>query len=267
MVTSVVLTALLVAMQLLPEAVCDVDPELGTAVAVSSEYEKERNDLIHDDQHLMTGSQKQLGVSERRVDAHLKQLKRSEFDAGLANLSNYAPSMHFFAARPLIEQSAVFRMLRRMPKGAMLHGHTTALVSAAWIVQNLTYRTDVLRCETADRQLRLTFRQLRQHRCVRVVDDRAAAPSAHEYDAQLQQRLTLIVEQPQLVYPDTFVVWKAFGKLFKIVKDLSTYEHTFRLWYWRLMQELHDDRLMYAEVRTGFSLVCMPGSVWWNNGN
>lgn len=249
--TTIVIPFIVVAIQL------TVTAELDTSLVLPGVYNYERNRLINEDQILVSGRQKELGKFEQLVDVHLKKLKRSEFEAGLADPSNFAPSMHFFAARPLIEKSAVFRLLRSMPKGALLHGHTSALVSAAWIVQNLTYRTDVLRCESADGQMRLTFRPLEHYHCVQVMEDRAAAPSSHEYDSQLEERLTLIVEQPQLVYSDTNTVWTAFERLFKIVRDLCTYEHTYRLWYWRLLQELYDDRLMYAEVRTGLSLVCI----------
>lgn len=70
---------------------------------------------------------------------------------------NFAPGLHFFRAKPLIERSSVFRVLRQMPKGALLHGHDTAMISIDWVVQNLAYHSDLLKCTLESGQIVLTF--------------------------------------------------------------------------------------------------------------
>lgn len=221
-------------------------------------FDDHRDHVIEFERSLQIGGQLKLSAAEMLVDAHLKHLKRTEFDAGITDPANYAPGLHFFVARPLIERSAVFRLLRRMPKGAMLHGHNTAMVSGEWIVQNLSYRPDMLRCTTADGELRLTFRRVAWHQCtteyVRVVDQRAAASDQRAYDEQLERNLNMFSEQPHLDYPDVNAAWKAFDKIFRIVSDVITYEHTFRVLYRRMLQEMYDDNVMYLELRTGFTL-------------
>lgn len=56
-----------------------------------------------------------------------------------------------------MERSPVFRLLQQMPKGALLHGHDTAMISLDWIVSNLTYRGDALKCIQENGQTLLTL--------------------------------------------------------------------------------------------------------------
>jgi adenosine deaminase CECR1 len=46
-----------------------------------------------------------------------EKYKKAEIARGYDNPAFYAPSLHFFKAKPLIEKSKIFEIIKRMPKG------------------------------------------------------------------------------------------------------------------------------------------------------
>lgn len=69
------------------------------------------------EEKLMIGGLLPLTRKEKTVDALLKKVKNVEVDAGFLDPSNYPPALHFFNAKPLIEESNVFKFIKAMPKG------------------------------------------------------------------------------------------------------------------------------------------------------
>lgn len=54
---------------------------------------------------------------------------------------------------------------------------------------------------------------------------------------------------------DINTVWRLFQRMFQTISDVIIYEETFGLIYTQIFQELYDDHIMYAEIRTSFSTV------------
>lgn len=87
---------------------------------------------------------------EKAADEILMGMKRKAIKRGIEEPISYAPSLHFFHAKPLIENDPIFQVLKRLPKGGNLHIHNSASVSSEWVIKNLTYRDDVSICTTKD---------------------------------------------------------------------------------------------------------------------
>lgn len=77
-------------------------------------------------------------------------MKEKSIQQGIADPALFAPSMHFFHAKKIIDQDPIFEIIKRLPKGGILHLHNTAGVSSEWIIKNLTYRSDVKICNGTD---------------------------------------------------------------------------------------------------------------------
>lgn len=60
------------------------------------------------------GGSVELNDKEKLLDKKLHQLKLQDMA-----LPEFPPSLHFFKAKSLIEQSPVFRLLQKMPKGVV----------------------------------------------------------------------------------------------------------------------------------------------------
>lgn len=59
-----------------------------------------------------------LSRQEQQLSTKLVNLKKKEVERAITT-GQFPPSMHFFRAKSLIDQSAVFSILKRMPKGRL----------------------------------------------------------------------------------------------------------------------------------------------------
>lgn len=82
--------------------------------ALSIPDPRQRESLIQLERSMQTGGQLVLTEAEQRLDALLFKLKQLELGR-----PDFPPAMHFFKAAPLIRNSPVFSLLRKMPKGAV----------------------------------------------------------------------------------------------------------------------------------------------------
>ena len=81
------------------------------------EYLKLRNNVIHKEYQMRLGGKMKLSDAELRVNDTLMKLKAKELDVAHTNTTNFPPAVHFFRAKPMIDKSEVFNMIRNMPKG------------------------------------------------------------------------------------------------------------------------------------------------------
>jgi len=84
------------------------------------EYFRLRNSMLHKEYQMRIGSKIKLTDKELRVNATLMKLKAKELEAARNNITNFPPAVHFFRAKPLIDNSDVFRIIRNMPKGTLM---------------------------------------------------------------------------------------------------------------------------------------------------
>lgn len=71
-----------------------------------------RDLLVREEAFRQTGGRVVLTAVEQKLDAHLHRLKEKELSA-----VQFPPAVHFFRAKTLIQDSPIFRLLQRMPKG------------------------------------------------------------------------------------------------------------------------------------------------------
>lgn len=95
----------------------------------------QRDLLMRQEAHRQTGGGVTLSLAEQKLDAYLHRLKEQEMSA-----AHFLPAIHFFKARPLIQQSPIFKMLQKMPKGDVKAMHE-------WITDS-TYRVNRIQSNT-----------------------------------------------------------------------------------------------------------------------
>ena len=83
----------------------------------------------------------------------------------------------------------------------------------------------------------------------------------HEYfvfSLSLMQQLTLFTEDPDGEYPSQEVVWEKFEKAFIAAAGLITHAPVLRDYFYKGLEELLQDNVMYLELRSGLSKVWVP---------
>jgi adenosine deaminase CECR1 len=83
--------------------------------------DEERNRLIVGEKYMRFGSLVVLTKQEKKANRNLMAIKKAEIKEAMET-HQFPPSMHFFQAKRLIEDSEVFRILRKMPKGKAQRG-------------------------------------------------------------------------------------------------------------------------------------------------
>ncbi|XP_024588949.1 adenosine deaminase 2 isoform X3 [Neophocaena asiaeorientalis asiaeorientalis] len=236
-------------------------PTLLLAVATSSfcsatSGDEARNRLLMREKMMRIGGQLVLEQEEELANQRLGALKEAEMQEAL-RAGSIPASMHFFQAKSLIEKSAVFDILKKMPKGAALHVHDFSIVSVDWLVRNVTYRPHCYFCLTPRgtpqfRFARSTPPTLNTTECpawVLLEKFRKGLPNITEFDHSLLRNFTLVTENPQATYANQDAVWAKFETIFFAISGLVSYAPVFRDYISQGLEEFYQDNVLYLELR------------------
>jgi adenosine deaminase CECR1 len=214
----------------------------------AADYRAARERLIREDRSRRLGAALVLTADEEAADRRLAALKRAE----LERTRDYFPPAHSFLrerTKRTIAESPVLEVMRRLPKGGVLHAHGGALGDFRWVVSNVTYRPDCYMYVGAAAAvprgaLRLAAQSPGEGwRLVREL--RAEAPDAAAFDAEIYRSITLGEED--LAAPD---IWVEFGTIFRRVGGVVSHP-TVGPDYWRnLLGALIDENIQYLESRS-----------------
>ncbi|XP_027631457.1 adenosine deaminase 2 isoform X2 [Tupaia chinensis] len=218
--------------------------------------EEDRHILILRERALQLGGQMDLNEQEEAANARLMALKEKEFRQAVRT-RQFPPSMHFFRARRLIEQSEVFHILRDMPKGAALHVHDFGMLTMDWLVHNVTYRRHLYFCMTPRGNMQFRFADpapssLPPAACsawTLMEDFRKKVKNVTEFDARLLKTFTLVDDNPEVTYPNQDVVWARFKAIFFRIAGLVHFAPVFKEYIERSLGEFYQDNVFYLEIR------------------
>ncbi|HUE87374.1 MAG TPA: hypothetical protein VMO26_14970 [Vicinamibacterales bacterium] len=222
-----------------------VQPESLTDVG---HYLEARARLIEQERAMRLGAGLVLTPDEQSANRRLTALKQVEFERTRAH---FPPAHSFLDARTrqLIAESPVFAVMRRMPKGGILHTHGAATGDFRWLVSHATYRADAYiyvgsAAQPVSGALRIS-QQPPGEGWQRVTELRAAAPDARAFDEEIYRSITLGDEDRAA--PD---IWLEFGRIFQRFSGLLFGDPGVLSEYWRrILDELIDENVQYLEAR------------------
>src|SRR5687768_4219086 len=104
-------------------------------------YQEARAQLIERERARRLGASLLLTPEEESANRRLMALKQQELERTRA----YFPPAHTFLAektKQVIANSPILDVMRRLPKGGILHAHGSAMGDYRWLVTHATYRPD-----------------------------------------------------------------------------------------------------------------------------
>lgn len=216
----------------------------------TSEYLQQRSTILAQEQTDILGQDQVLSEAEREVNKLLMAAKDAEMDEGFHTL-NFLPSKNFMTIIQQMEQSDVYKIIKRMPKGAALHVHDTALASARWVVDELTYWDNLYMCYDTSDQLFFRFMEKPDETCAweLVSAVRSNYVDPQDFDDLLFSRLSLLTDNPDELYPDINTVWSIFQGYFIAITDLVMYRPAWEAYLEQALTEFADDNILYVEFR------------------
>ncbi|XP_044750740.1 adenosine deaminase 2-like [Coccinella septempunctata] len=217
-------------------------------MSTTEDYVSERNNILKKEENLFLGSSLQLDERESKLDSHILDLKSNELKLSYQNSQDFLPKKNFFESKKDIDNSKIFKILKKLPKGHSLHSHLLASGSIDFIITNITYRENVYGKFIND-QFKIKFLRKDEAKENGWVSLQEMRRNKTNFDDWLKQQLSLMVDCPRESYPSLESVWKKFKGTFSAVYDMFSYKPAFEDYYYQCLKELYEDNVMYVEFR------------------
>ena len=182
-------------------------------------------------------------------------MEENRFFSGLQSPTSFAPSRNFLDVRKIIEQSEVFKFIKKMPKGAVLHAHDMAFVSEEYLF-NITYSKNLYVCEVGNKpgdKLALHFFDKPDDKCdwKLVSDIRKNLEAAESLDKRIHDEMSMLNSSASKTdYDNGNAAWEKFTRIFEFITPMLLYRHVFVDHYYQGLQEQYDDNVIYLEIRS-----------------
>lgn len=189
---------------------------------------------------------------------------------------NYYPGMMFTLAKERMETTKSWQIIKKMPKGALLHAHFDAMIDLDWLIEQVL-STDGMAIQ-ADKGLVTVESRASGHVSFRYKKITPTHPNSiwdEEYDpnkmvplklaaanfpegglqgfkAWLKGRCTITLEESLDHHHGLDAVWEKFKSCFPILNSMIGYEPILRASIQHLLRDLADDGLRWVDLRLAF---------------
>jgi len=200
-----------------------------------------------------------------------------EDDMAQKGESELYPGMMFSLAKERMEQTKLWKIVRKMPKGALLHCHLDAMVDQHWLF-NEALETEGIHIgasgsleSSADRETQnIFFRFLKTSPASEIslwsgkckegtlVPIKTAAETFPDGGKEgfinwIVSRCTISAEESLHHHHGPDSIWRKFSDCFRILETIAHYEPIYRKVLARMFGQLVDDGCRWVDVRSTFS--------------
>lgn len=187
------------------------------------------------------------------------------------------PGMMFSLAKERMEQTKLWKIVRRMPKGALLHCHLDAMIDQHWLF-NEALETEGIHigasgslASATDRETQFVHFRYRKTspaseaslwsgKCKEgtLVPIKEAAESFPDGGKEgfidwLVSRCSISAEESLHHHHGPNSIWKKFGDCFQMLESITHYESIYRKLLARMFGQLVDDGCRWVDVRSTFA--------------
>lgn len=231
-----------------------VESLLGNSRPSPDTYKTVRNAFFNYEESRALGYDLELSSRELKANETIMKAKLTEYKEGEIAPYLFKPSQHIFHVLAAINKTELFQLLQRMPKGAVLHAHDTALCSTKSIIE-LTYYDNLWICQQAGDLSAAALRfakekpdALTESNCDwSLLSEVRENYGADKVDDYLAERLTLY---PTTDFQDINAAWSRFMQIFQLLDGLLMYAPVWGDYYYKALQEFYADGVQYLEFRS-----------------
>jgi adenosine deaminase-related growth factor len=214
-------------------------------------YQRQRKQLTKIDASMRFDAKIRLSAAEQRVDKRLAAL-RTELVQRYRNEKRFPPAEPFHKVRGEIQRTHLYEMLREVPKGGVLHIHTSSTAPASWIVNTGIREPNCYVCWPDDHGKAIRG-QLGFHRPDKVPPGYQSVAEVlrrePDFPAKLLRLITINSDDDAL---NGLEIWTKFNQVFQRTGGLVAYQPLFEKYYTAAFESLLADHVTYVELRAGF---------------
>jgi adenosine deaminase CECR1 len=188
------------------------------------------------------------------------------------------PGMPFALAKERMEGSKLWKIVSKLPKGALLHAHFDAMIDIDWLVEQALKMDGMAFWKSEEGsgkeidwdEVKIGFRYMGKHWKKRspsvwdaqyINDTPVPASEAAEtyphggrkgFKKWLLKRCSITPGESLNHHHGLDAIWKKFGSCFPIINSILNHEPIFRAALQRLLRELFDDGIGWVDFRAAF---------------
>ncbi|KAK5109932.1 hypothetical protein LTR62_006421 [Meristemomyces frigidus] len=208
-------------------------------------------------------------------------LWNAQYEDNLAKQESFEtyPGMMFSLAKERIESSKLWQIVKKMPKGALLHCHLEAMVDVDWLIdQALTTEGFCIAADTpldtaerlettpflfsfsknpaSDDPSSIWTETYQPGTKLPVVTASSSFPNGgrEAFRSWLRTRLTITHSESLQHHTGPNAIWRKFTSCFPILASIQRYEPIFRLTIRKLLSDLHADGVRWVDLRSVFGV-------------
>jgi adenosine deaminase CECR1 len=215
------------------------------------EYLNQREDLLAKDQSTSFENHLVLDSMESLLNVKLVKL-RQHMNAGYKEKHFFPPARYFSQSKQHIEDTDLFKILRMMPKGGILHLHGAASGSAEWVVDQVTSDSNAyVFWETPDGNF--VKGQLNFYRPEEVPRGFVRGSELNKAISHFSDSLVSLLTFDESVNADSVDIWGEFELAFQRIYGFVRYQPIFKNYFYHAFEQLVDDGIQHVELRGIFN--------------
>lgn len=192
----------------------------------------------------------ELSENEQLLNAKLLKLQK-EMLQDYKDQHFFPPARNFYASKNHIEETPLFKLIQKMPKGGILHVHTPAMGSADWLLKRAieTPAMHVYWNDPEEQYLKGEFRAFKPGTA-----PKGFVQVAKEYqaDADFYYDLRSLITFDKWIDQDSVDIWKEFQAVFQRIEGLVSYRTITADYITHSLILLARDNIQHAELRMSF---------------
>ena len=214
-------------------------------------YFQQRAELIAKDSQTSFERAIQLGPNEMLLDSVLAKLQ----DSMLLTYKEqhfFPPARYFFQSKAHMENTRLFKVLKTMPKGGILHLHGAAAGNARWVVDKVVNNPDAY-VYWGPESNSFTKGQIGFYNKNMAPGGFKQAAFLHETSEVFADSLFSLLTFDESINGDSVDIWREFELVFQRLYGFVRYQPVFQEYFHHAFKQLVEDGIQHVELRGIFT--------------